>query len=253
VKAFLTGADGAFLTSQDADVGAHGDGAAWIHGAEYFALDDAARRAKGVPRVDANVYADRSGLLIEALCRMYEATGDEDALAMARRAAERIVRTHAAGNGGFTHGDATAAGPAPTLFLADQVAMGRAFLALGEATGDRAWTYCAEVLARTLRDVLEDKEGGGFWSHTEEPGASGVLAERLKPFDENALAARFLVRLFHTTGDDPWGASAERTLRAFADPALIENEGRAVGDYLLALDEFAHMPLHFDVVGKAGD
>ena len=253
VRAFLTAEDGAFLTSQDADVGAHGDGVAWIHGPEYFALDDAGRRAKGMPRIDANVYADRNGLLIEALCRMYESTGDEDALPMARRAAERIVRTHAAPNGGFTHADAAAAGPAPMLFLADQAAMGRAFLALGEATGDRAWTYCAEVLARTMRDVLEDKEGGGFWSHTEEPGATGVLADRMKPFDENALAARFLLRLFHTTGEEQWRAAAEKTLRALADPALIENEGRDIGNFLLALDELAHAPLHFDVVGKAGD
>jgi uncharacterized protein YyaL (SSP411 family) len=108
------------------------------------------------------------------------------------------------------------------------------------------------VLARTLRDVLEDKEGGGFWSHCEERGAGGVLADRLKPFDENALAARFLVRLFRTTGDDAWRASAERTLRALADPALIEDEGRTVGDSLLALDELSQAPLHFDVVGKAG-
>lgn len=253
VTSFLTAEDGSFLTSQDADVGAHGEGAEWIHGHEYFALDDAARRAKGVPRVDTNVYADCNGLLVEALCRMYYATGDEDAFAMARRAAKRIVRTHAAPRGGFTHGDAASAGASPMLFLADQVAMGRAFLALSEATGDPAWTYCAEVLARTMGDVLEDKEGGGFWSHTDERGAGGVLADRLKPFDENALAARFLVRLYRTTGDEAWRASAEKTLRALADPASIEDEGRTVGDYLLALDEFAHAPLHFDVVGHAGD
>jgi uncharacterized protein YyaL (SSP411 family) len=252
VSSFLTGEDGAFFTSQDADAGAHGDGAAWIHGPEYFALDDAARRAKGVPRVDTNVYADRNGLLIEALCRMYDSTGDEDALAMARSAAQRIVRTHAAPGGGFTHGDAAAAGAPRILFLADQAAMGRALLALGEATGDRAWTYVAEELARTMRDRLEDRDGGGFRSHTDEGVAEGVLAEPLKPFQENALAARFLVRLFHTTAGDEWRAAAERTLRALADPALIADQGRMVGDYLLALDELAHAPLHFDVVGKTG-
>ena len=252
VDAFLTSQDGAFFTSQDADAGAHGEGAEWIHGPDYFALGDAARRRSGVPRVDTNVYADCNGLLIEALCRMYEATGDEDALAMAQGAARRIVRTHAAPAGGFTHGDAAAAGPSPMLFLADQVAMGRAFLALSDATGDGAWTYSAEALAATLRERFEDAEGGGFWSHTEERGASGVLAERLKPFDENALAARFLVRLSHTTGDERWRASAEKTVRALADPALLDDQGRAVGNYLLALDELAHAPMHLEVVGKAG-
>ena len=253
VGAFLTAEDGAFFTSQDADVGAHGEADAWIHGPAYFVLGDAERRASGVPRVDRNVYADRNGLLIESLCRLYEASGDEDTLAAALRAARRIVATHAVAGGGFTHGDAATAGVPPVLFLSDQAAMGRAFLALGDATGDRAWTYCAEELARTMRARLEDGEGGGFWSHTEEGGADVLLDGRLKPFRENALAARFLVRLFHTTGNDEWRASAERTLRALADPALIADQGRMIGDYLLALDELAHAPLHFDVVGRAGD
>jgi len=48
---FLRSPDGAFYTSQNADLI---DGR---HAGEYFALNDAQRRAKGIPRVDKNIYA----------------------------------------------------------------------------------------------------------------------------------------------------------------------------------------------------
>jgi hypothetical protein len=48
---FLRGPDGAFYVSQDADV-VRGE-----HSGEYFKLGDAARRARGIPRVDTHLYA----------------------------------------------------------------------------------------------------------------------------------------------------------------------------------------------------
>src|SRR5580692_3327219 len=48
---FLSSADGAFYTSQDADV-IEGQ-----HSADYFALNDPERRKRGIPRVDTHVYS----------------------------------------------------------------------------------------------------------------------------------------------------------------------------------------------------
>jgi len=252
VAEFLTGQDGAFFASQDADLGAHGPADERIEGRDYFALGDAARRAKGVPFIDTTVYADCNGLMIEALCDLFEASRDGAALNAARKAANRIVKSHAAPLGGFTHRDAAASGSRPMQYLCDQVAMGRAFLALAETTGDAAWTARADAVAQVLRDRFEDKGGGGFHAHTYDARAGGVYSERRKDLAENARAARFLVRLHHVTGEELWLESAGRALRAFADGDATAAAGPAAADYLIALEEFARPPLRIDVVGRPG-
>jgi uncharacterized protein YyaL (SSP411 family) len=252
VADFLTAEDGAFWASQDSDAGTHGPADVWIPGVEYFPLDDAARRAKGVPPVDTNVYADCNGLLVESLCDLYEATRDPAALNAARKAANRIAKTHAASLGGFTHGDAAAAGRRPMLHLSDQVAMGRAFLALADATGDPSWIGRADAVAQALRDLFEDKAGGGFHAHSLDARAGGVFGERRKPLPENARAAQFLVRLHHLTGEELWRESAERVLRSLAGEATAAGADGGAVEYLVALEEFSRPPIRLDVVGRPG-
>ena len=48
LRNFLTSPDGAFYTSQDADL-VQGE-----HSADYFALDDSDRRKRGIPRIDSS-------------------------------------------------------------------------------------------------------------------------------------------------------------------------------------------------------
>src|SRR5581483_7166655 len=74
LRAFLTSPDGAFYTSQDADV-IPGE-----HAAEYFNLDSASRHKLGVPRVDRHVYARENGLAINGLLCLYDATGTKACL-----------------------------------------------------------------------------------------------------------------------------------------------------------------------------
>ena len=85
LRDFLTSPDGAFYTSQDADL-VQGE-----HSADYFALTDAERRKRGVPRIDRHIYARENGWAINALATLYGVTGDESALAEAMRAAEWII------------------------------------------------------------------------------------------------------------------------------------------------------------------
>lgn len=252
VRDFLTAPDGGFYASQDADLVTHDDPPAWVDGHDFYPLDDARRRAKGVPRIDMHVYADRSGMLIQSLCALFEASRDGDAIAAARKAALRIAKTHAAPLDGLTHVDAKPGATQPVLHLADQVEMGRAYLALAEATADGSFVARADALAQTLRDRFEDKTGGGFFAASLDEHGGAALPARQKPFEENARAARFLIRLHHFTGEELWTQSAERTLRVFADASALAEEGRAVGDYAIALDELAHPPLHVNVVGKPG-
>jgi uncharacterized protein YyaL (SSP411 family) len=89
LQSFLASPEGAFYTSQDADL-VPGE-----HSGDYFALDDAARRKLGIPKVDQHCYARENGLAIVGLAKLYAATGDSRYLAEARRAAEWIVARRA--------------------------------------------------------------------------------------------------------------------------------------------------------------
>ena len=97
LRNFLTSPDGAFYTSQDADL-VQGE-----HSADYFALSDADRRKRGIPRIDQHIYARENGWAINALATLYSVTGDESALADAVRAAEWIIANRALPGGGFRH------------------------------------------------------------------------------------------------------------------------------------------------------
>ena len=67
---FLRSPEGAFYTSQDADL-VKGE-----HCEEYFALDDAARRKQGIPAIDKHRYARENGWIIQALATAYSVTGE---------------------------------------------------------------------------------------------------------------------------------------------------------------------------------
>jgi len=248
---------GGFYTSQDADL--QRPGLPPVPGPEYYARDDAGRRALGVPRIDPAIYADINGRMIVALCALHAAVPgpdgepDDAALRAALAAGERLLARHRTPAGGFTH----AAGDAGLLHLRDQAAVGRALLALHRVTGDPRWLAHARALADVLRDQLEDREHGGFFAHTRDPDAVGVFAERRKPIEENGLAARFLLELHRQTDhlDPPpsHAATAVRALRAVSDPTQLAEQGRMLGQYALALAEATFTPVDVTVVGDLGD
>ena len=122
---------GGFATSQDADL--RRPGQPTVDGLEFYALDDAGRRALGEPRIDRAVYADLNGLTIHALTELHRVDPRAELLDAAVSAGERILATHRGETGGLTHGPDQ---PDSLLYLADQAAMGRAFLGLYRVTGD---------------------------------------------------------------------------------------------------------------------
>jgi len=58
---------------------------------KYWSLDDAGRRAIGLPPIDHGVYTDQNGAMIEAYVRFWEATRDASALDVAKKAAEALL------------------------------------------------------------------------------------------------------------------------------------------------------------------
>jgi uncharacterized protein YyaL (SSP411 family) len=237
VRAFLKSPEGAFYVSQDADL------VAGEHSGEYYALDDTARRQKGIPRVDTHLYARESAWMVQALVALYAVTGEEQMLSEALAAARFVVTQRALPGGGFRHDAADAAGP----YLGDAVAAGRACLALWAATGDRAW------LARA-------RDTGAFIAKTfvvaGAPGlVSAVPRSRFAPprpqRDENVAAARWANLLFQYTGDSADRRLAEQAMAFLALPEVARKFSTA--SVLLADTELSATPPHLTVVGKRDD
>src|SRR5579864_1917017 len=227
LKTFLTSPEGAFYTSQNADVI---DGK---HSAEYFKLDDAGRRKQGIPRVDKHIYSRENGWAIDAVAMLYGATGDREYLDEAVKAAQWIIENRALEGGGFRHDTKDAAGP----YLADTLNMTRAFLTLYEVTGDRTWLARAEAGAKFISGTFA-AEGGGYLTSK---------AQR----DENILVARLTNLLSRYAGNDAYHAMSERAMRYVSAPMIAKY--MPTGATLLADQEYSSDPIHITVVGHKDD
>jgi uncharacterized protein len=209
LKTFLTSPEGAFYTSQDADV------IEGHHSADYFGLDDAHRRAQGVPRVDKHIYARENGWAINGLVALYAATGDASVLDNALAATRWIIANRALPGGGFRHGASDANGP----YLGDTLAMERAFLSLYGATADRAWLTDAEAAMKFIDANFSDKQGAGFDS-SKAPTDRAYAPHPDR--DENIAIARAANMLFHITADEADKKTADRAMRyVAADPIVF--------------------------------
>ncbi len=235
---FLSGPDGAFYTSQDADV-VQGE-----HSANYFDKGDSARREEGIPRIDTHRYARENGWAIEALARFHDATGNTAALDRARRAARWVLAERRLPNGGFRHDADDPAGP----YLGDSLAMGRACLNLYRSTAERKWLDFATGAAGFIDRHFRQK-GAGFITSAPEPGVPVPPATRI---EENISVTRFANLLFHYTGDPAWRTLAEHGMRYLATPEIATARVEEAG-ILLADQELAQAPRHFTIVGDKDD
>jgi uncharacterized protein YyaL (SSP411 family) len=238
LKTFLTSPQGAFYTSQDADL------IEGKHSADYFALDDAARRKLGIPRVDKHIYARENGWAIQSLVALYSATGDMQVLNDATRATRWIIANRAIPNGGFRHGQHDPSGP----YLGDNIAMARAFIALYAATGDREWLLNAESTMNFIdRNFKGDQPAGFVTSRVSTDHAYTPHPER----DENVTLARAANLLFRYTADDRYKRMSQRAMRYLAAKPVVYRP--PASSVLLADLELSNEPLHLTIVGPKGD
>jgi uncharacterized protein YyaL (SSP411 family) len=238
LKTFLTSPQGAFYTSQDADlIEGH-------HSADYFALSDAARRKRGIPRIDKHIYARENGWAIAGLVALYDVTGDAATLADAARAAQWILANRALPGGGFRHNEKDAAGP----YLGDTIAMERAFVALYGATGDRQWLAHAESAMHFIDANFRDAKGAGFLT-TKIPTDHAYIPHAQR--DENVMVSRTATLLFHYTGDAHDDDLAKQAMRYLAAVPIVERLPAASA--LLADLELSRPPLHLTIVGHKND
>ena len=238
VRDFLTGPEGAFYVGQDADVAEANDRVA------YFALDDARRRASGLPQVDRHLYARENGWMINALCELYAVTDDAATLQEAEHSASWVITYRSLEKGGFSHSDHDSAGP----YLGDTLAMGQAFLALYEVTGDREWLKRADAADQFIAANFSGGSDAGFVT-------SKTFTDRAyKPHpdrEENSQVARFANLLAHYTGDKSHEETAARAMRYLATPEIATAELSA--PVLLAETQFTRPPEYITVVGGKKD
>ncbi|MBI4852219.1 MAG: thioredoxin domain-containing protein [Acidobacteria bacterium] len=239
LKAFLTSPEGAFYTSQDADL------VKGQHSEDYFKLDDAARRAKGIPAVDKHIYARENGWVINALVTLYSATGEDKYLQDAKGAAKWIIDNRSLPKGGFRHDEKDKAGP----YLGDSAAMGNAFLKLYMATGDREWLKRSEETIKFIQENFLSKDNSvlGFASSLIIPGGFTPKPQR----DENILMVRFANLLHHYTGKEEHKKLAETGMRYLAIKEIATK--RPPGGVLLTSLEMELDPAHVTIVGAKDD
>ena len=237
LRQFLQAPDGSFYTSQDADL------KPGQHAGSYFALNDRQRRQLGIPKVDRQIYARENGLIANALAESYMATGDATLLDDAIRAVARMLATRRLPNGGFSHYAADSGGP----YLADNLAMLRALIALHSATGDRLWLREASDTAGFIARNFAQENAPGYIGAV----SSGPLPA-VATLDENLALARAANLLFHYSGERQHRALAENAMRYVVTPALALSRLSDPG-ILLAAHELASDPAHLTVVGQRDD
>jgi uncharacterized protein len=246
LEKFLTSPDGAFYTSQDADL------VPGQHSEDYFNLDDAARRKLGIPRIDKHVYSRENGWAVNGVVHLYMATGDEAYLKQATRAADYIIKNRSLDGGGFSHDEHDNAGP----FLGDSLSMGRAFLSLYEATADRKWLDraqgCSDFIAKHFNNYSGADKSKAAGYVTADPGSSKI-ATPVPLLDENIMLARFSNLLFQYTGKKEDQEMAQQCMRYLSTPSIARIRRILVGGILIADKQIATAPFHITIVGSKGD
>ncbi len=236
VDRFLSGPDGGFYTTQDADLNAHAPGKPFMTGHDYYAKGEAERLRLGVPRVDTHEYPRENGMAIVAYCKYFAASHHAAALERAKKAAGHLLATHMTPSGTLAH-DADPA--ARVTFLSDNAQFAWGLLALAQATGDASWRAKAAAIAGVVMRTMQDDRGGGFFAQTADPDAVGVFARRRRPFEDNVVMVRVLAALARASAEEPpeMRRAIRHTLRSLATPDRVKARGRYVGDLLMALHE----------------
>jgi hypothetical protein len=238
----LKAPEGGFYPSQDADLSPA------MKGKTFYALSDAARRELGEPRIDRSLYAREAGWAIAALVALHEASGDAQWLNAAMDAARWAIAQRLMPDGGWRHAAADDGGP----FMTTNLAMANATLDLYRVTADRMWLRMTAQAADFMAQALEDASAGGFALAPVPAGATGVMAQPVKHFDDNTSAVRFYNALAHYTGEARYAEVARRTMAHLAGTPSANRAAFWPG--LLQADaELANQPLHMTVVGRKGD
>ena len=202
--------------------------------------------AEGEPGVDKRRYARETGQAIQGIDAYYDATGEKSALALAVAAADWTLRDRSLPGGGFRHAERDVGGP----YLADNIEMAAALLALHRSTGERKWLTAATAAADFITRTFIDPATGGFFASAA-PDARH-LPRPIKQREDNAAATRLFALLSFYTGEARYREVAETGMGYLASPPVLDAFG-FLPDVLLAEEELRNEPVHVTIVGPKDD
>jgi hypothetical protein len=202
--------------------------------------------SEGEPGVDHRLYARETAQAISGLLAYYDATGVVDARDLAARAARWALANRAMQGGGFRHAEQDKGGP----YLADNVEMAKALLALHRSTGEREWLTYAQSTADFIAKNFIDPATGGFVVSAS-PDAQH-LVKPIKQREDNVTAVRMFNLLSSYTGNSSYREIAEAGMGYLTSPPVLDAFG-FLPDVLLAEDELRNEPVHVTIVGAKDD
>lgn len=251
--------DGTFYTSQEDDPPKLTSG---MNAIDYWLLtSDSDRRQYGIPPFDHAVYTDKNGQVITAYIDAYEATGNNNYLVTAIKAAQSLVDKRMQPESWVKQSKTTAIlnkdnrmrphATEDTPLLSAQAWFGTALLALYRASGDEKWLNYAKDIAEQMLVYLYDSDNGGFFASVAKD--TSAIIPRRKPLEHNATAAHFFYDLWVYSKNEKIASIPENTLRAVAVPEITRREGKITGQTALALEKLTAAYVEFSVVGDPED
>jgi uncharacterized protein YyaL (SSP411 family) len=202
--------------------------------------------SEGEPGVDRRLYTRETAQAMAGLLAYYDATGVAEARDLAVRSARWALDNRALPNGGFRHAEQDKGGP----YLADNIEMAKALLALHRSTGEREWLTRAQAAAGFIAKTFIDPATGGFIASAS-PDAKQIV-KPIKQREDNVTAVRFFALLSAYTGDTKYREIAEAGMGYLTSPPILDAFG-FLPDVLLAEDELRNEPVHVTIVGAKDD
>jgi len=176
---------------------------------DYYTLEATERETADPPYVDPTVFADRNGLVADALFRFSAVTDHEGAARYAERALEHVLETLVE-DGRVAHFDDDRS---ETGLLVDHARLLSGLTAAAQVTGLGGWIDPARAVADDALDRLVSADGS---FRDGDPTGEGLLDRPLYPLGTNAEMADALLDLGALTGDSLYTAAATDALSAFA-------------------------------------
>ena len=205
------------------------------------------RKERNFLHLDDKILTAWNGLMIAAMCRLYQNSGNQIYLDVAKHA-DSFIQTNLCDENGlyvsWRDGKRGVKG-----FLGDYAAYLFSQLALYNATLEEAYLTRAQQLGQDVQTKFSDEKNGGFYLYGAE-NESLIL----RPKDDydgaipsgNSLMAWNLVRLSQLTGDEEYGRKAQEQLKFLGTKAQQAPIG--YGMFLLALLDDETPPAKVTVV-----
>ncbi len=187
-----------------------------------------------LPSTDRTILVDWNTDMAAGYLRASQAFDDSAMRDFGLLSLERVLLMHYRPGDGVAHcqdGRASVRG-----LLADQVHAARALMFAAELTGQEPHLMLAEELMGYACRTMWDDRRGGFFDHRAPDDSAeeqGLLRCRFKPFGDNCLASRVLLRLSVLADKAEYCARARRTLESVTGPA--KSAGFEAADYALAV------------------